>query len=60
MRKVNKCIELLDKGFSEYDAVSKVCPGGEFKEVDPANGGWKAGKVKKKPVHKIKRSETEE
>lgn len=30
MRKVYKCIELLDKGMDRQDVLSKVCPDADF------------------------------
>ena len=47
MRKVYKCVELLDKGLTKNDVLSKVCPLGDFEEVKVDHKAWKKGKVNK-------------
>ncbi|CDW85581.1 UNKNOWN [Stylonychia lemnae] len=57
-RKLNQCIDLLDKGMDKVDALSKVCPEGTFMEIQKNSYQWKNNKVKKqKKVQKYQMKE---
>ena len=54
MRKVFKCIELLDKGIPSADVTGKVCPDPVFDEVKANYKDWKSGRVIK---HRSKKNQ---
>ena len=47
MRKVFKCIDLLDKGIPFTDAIVKICPDPAFEEVKANYKDWNSGRVRK-------------
>lgn len=38
MRKVGKCVEMIDHGMDVKDVLSKVCPEGTFEEQARGSG----------------------